>query len=297
MPTLTMTKGLPASGKTTWAKEQVLASNGRTKRINKDDLRAMIDAGKWSKQNETLILIVRDALISTFLGAGYDVIVDDTNLAPKHKAQLQDIALLHGVNLNVKDFTDVPLEECIKRDQNRPNYVGEKVIRGMYNSFLKPKVDVAQSTAPVFDPELPSAIICDIDGTLAHMNGRSPYDWKRVGEDAVDKSIRDIVNSYYNQRVIMDETPRVTIVLMSGRDGSCRPETEQWLKDNRIKYDLLYMRTDGDSRKDSTVKEELFEANVRGKYNVLFVLDDRNQMVDKWRSMGLKCLQVAYGDF
>ena len=48
---LIMTKGLPASGKSTWAK-QYLDDNPGTKRVNKDDLRAMLDNGKWSKRNE-----------------------------------------------------------------------------------------------------------------------------------------------------------------------------------------------------------------------------------------------------
>ena len=57
------------------------------------------------------------------------------------------------------------------------------------------------------------------------------------------------------------------------------------------------MRKTGDFRKDSIVKKELFDENVRGKYNIEFVLDDRNQVVEMWRSIGLVCLQVADGNF
>lgn len=57
------------------------------------------------------------------------------------------------------------------------------------------------------------------------------------------------------------------------------------------------MRPEGDIRKDSIVKRELFEKYVRPYYNIEFVLDDRNQVVEMWRSLGLKCLQVAEGDF
>jgi hypothetical protein len=57
------------------------------------------------------------------------------------------------------------------------------------------------------------------------------------------------------------------------------------------------MREEGNNEKDSIVKRRLFEDNIRGKYYIEYVLDDRNQVVDMWRNMGLTCLQVAEGDF
>jgi hypothetical protein len=57
------------------------------------------------------------------------------------------------------------------------------------------------------------------------------------------------------------------------------------------------MREAGDSRKDSIVKQELYERHIKPSYDVFVVLDDRNQVVDMWRSLGLVCLQVAPGDF
>lgn len=138
---------------------------------------------------------------------------------------------------------------------------------------------------------LPNAIICDIDGTLAHMHGRGPFEWSGVGEDIVDETIAQLL------RILeMDFNP--FIALFSGRDLSCHKETTDWLNGNHIPYSGLYMRPEGDNRKDSIIKRELFEKHIAGKYNVLFVLDDRNQVVDMWRNeLGLKCLQVAEGDF
>jgi hypothetical protein len=57
------------------------------------------------------------------------------------------------------------------------------------------------------------------------------------------------------------------------------------------------MRPENDMRKDSVVKSELFWEHVAPNYNVQFVLDDRDQVVDFWRSIGLVCWQVAPGDF
>src|SRR3990167_9842109 len=104
MKKLIMCYGLQASGKTTWAKEQVLKSGGNTKRVNKDDLRSLIDAGKWSKSNEKSILKARDLLIRMFLATGFSVIVDDTNLAGKHKETLGALAKEFDAIFEIKKF-------------------------------------------------------------------------------------------------------------------------------------------------------------------------------------------------
>ena len=138
MTTIYVTVGLPASGKSTWAKQMVKDSQGKTKRVNKDDLRGMIDAGIWSKRNEKFILALRDEFIKQALSNGYNVIVDDTNLAPGHIEQIRAIAAAFpNVQVHIKDFTHVPLEECISRDKKRSNYVGEDVIKDMYKRYLK----------------------------------------------------------------------------------------------------------------------------------------------------------------
>lgn len=60
---------------------------------------------------------------------------------------------------------------------------------------------------------------------------------------------------------------------------------------------MLYMRPTGDERRDDVVKKEIYERDIAGKYNVLFCMDDRQRCVDLWRSLGLVCFQVDYGDF
>lgn len=84
---------------------------------------------------------------------------------------------------------------------------------------------------------------------------------------------------------------------LPGRNGKFRSITEEWLTKNNIVYQDLYMRLEGDFRKDVIIKSEIYENNIKNKVNVLFVLDDRNQVVDFWRSQGLTCLQVAEGEF
>lgn len=144
-------------------------------------------------------------------------------------------------------------------------------------------------------PSKPRAIICDIDGTLAHRQeiggiARSPYDWHRVSEDMVDENIAELIRKL--------NASGLWIAIFSGRDSVCHAQTTKWLNDNKIPYDGLYMRPQGDNRKDSVVKRELYEKHIKDKYDVLCVLDDRNQVVKMWREeLGLTCLQVAEGDF
>ena len=84
-----LTKGLPGSGKTTWAARVQAESLGTYKRVNKDELRLMLDGGKWSPNNERFVEAVRDQVILAALAAGKDVIVDDTNLEPRHETHIR----------------------------------------------------------------------------------------------------------------------------------------------------------------------------------------------------------------
>lgn len=135
------------------------------------------------------------------------------------------------------------------------------------------------------------AIIVDIDGTLAKMNGRGPFDWVRVGEDKVNEPVRLLVDLYHS-------SGRGEVIIFSGRDGCCFPETVEWLLNNRIPYTKFYMRPEGNNEKDSVIKRRLYDEFIKDKYEIEFVLDDRDQVVNMWRKdLGLTCLQVDYGNF
>lgn len=299
--------GIPASGKSTYAVELVEKGKGGWVRTNKDSLRAMLDAGIWSKSNEKFVLEVRDFIISNALARGRNVIVDDTNLEPYHLERVKEIvAAFNKQSPNRKPVTvrtklfEVDLEEAIARDCKRPNGVGERVIRRFHKQLYRPEPVTAPE--PYYVEGLPYAILCDIDGTLAdghfyEEGRRGPYDWKRVGEDDLKPAIRDVLVTYYTQQH-PHTRPIPRIILFSGRSAVCRTETEEWLKKYDVPYDELHMRAVGDEkRKDSLVKHDLFDDHIRGKYNVLFVLDDRNQVVEKWRELGLTCFQVSPGTF
>lgn len=132
----------------------------------------------------------------------------------------------------------------------------------------------------------PKAIIVDIDGTLAHNTGRGWYDFDQVHTDRADEIIREICHRYKNDH---------TILIVTGRDEVCRDMTDKWLKDNDIPFDELHMRPLKDKRKDTIVKAEIFNREIRYVYDVKFVLDDLIPVVAMWRELGLKCLQVEPG--
>lgn len=283
---LIMTKGLPASGKSTWANEYIV-KNSNTKRVNKDDLRAMLDNSLWSKKNEEFVLAIRDYIIIECLtNYKYNVIVDDTNFAPKHEAIFREIAGRFNAEFEIKDFTDVSPEVCIERDLKRVNSVGSKVIMDMYDNFIKVK---ASPTTIPFNPNLPNCYIFDVDGTLALMNGRGPFDWNRVDEDLPNKPV---ISTFYNL-----SKSNANMFVFSGRDSVCVKKTAKWLEENGVVFDELVMRPEGDTRKDSIVKREMYDTHIKDKYNVLGIFDDRNQVVEMWRELGLPCYQVNLGDF
>jgi predicted kinase len=289
MKKIILTKGLPGSGKSTWAK-QYQAENPNSVRVNKDDLRAMLHNSVWSKGREEFVLKIRDLIVEEALKAGHDVIVDDTNLHSKHKNQMWKIAAANNATIEEKSFLDVSIEECIKRDLKRTNSVGEKVIKKMYTQYLKP-------TPPIIEYKkgLPQAIICDIDGTLALFGNKNPYE-RDFENDKANPAVLDLlqridVNNFNGEGLF------TRIIFISGRKEDFRGVTRKWLDDLGFNIYPLFMRPFNDNRKDVIIKSEIYEKEIKHKYNVILVLDDRDQVVEFWRSQGLTCLQVNYGDF
>ena len=81
------------------------------------------------------------------------------------------------------------------------------------------------------------------------------------------------------------------------RTEEARQGTINFLEKNGFKFDVIYFRANGDYRRDSEVKTEIYRNSIEPRWDVEFVLDDRNQTVRAWRTLGLKCLQVSEGDF
>lgn len=286
-------KGLPASGKSTFARKLLDENKGAWKRLNKDEIRLMLDNSHHTTENEKFVEKVRDMMMIEALKAGKHVVIDDTNLSDRPVERITQVVQKYAkdngdqVKIEIKQM-ETTLEESLERDEKRDKKVGRNVIMNMYKQHI-----LKDERGPHYlsqDETLPPAILCDLDGTLAIIHNRSPFEALKVENDLLNKPIAEIVKQYYELGV--------KIIFMSGREELARKPTLNWLKFHNIPFHELYMRNTGDSRKDSIVKKELFETHILGKYFVKFVLDDRNQVVDLWRlELGLPCLQVNYGDF
>lgn len=272
--------GIPASGKSTYAKNLIDKNPGMYKRVNKDDLRELIDNGKWSKDNEKFILKIRDNIIIEALKSGKHVVVDDTNLSPKHGEHIKE--LVKGLAEVETKFFDITVEEAVKRDLQRSNSVGRDVIENMYNQFLKPRAQVYKP-----NKDKPSAFIFDIDGTLALKGDRGIFDWEKVGDDMVNNPVADIL------RLISLSGHK--IIIFTGRDGCCEEQTKEWLKTHNIFYDYFDIRPEGNTEKDYIIKKRMFD-KIKDNYNIVGVFDDRKQVKRMWVDMGLFVFDVNQND-
>jgi predicted kinase len=300
-----VTKGLPACGKSSLG-ERMAQGDKNLRLVAKDDIRKLLYRNaKWNQSKEPLVVQMRDTIIHELLGSGYNVYVHDTNLAGEHIERIKEIAAEYDVEVSIIDMTTVPVEECIKRDALRENSVGYRVILGMAERYLPEQYNTFRAMYPnnqsvldmlyeqrnlKYDAELKDAIIVDIDGTLAIMGDRSPYDFAKV---SVDKVFYPLV------KVLDSLSQDYTILFLSGREATCFNETRQWLQDNNLWYfdSTLIMREANDNRSDNIVKEELYREYVQDFYNVVCIFDDRKQVVEMWRKLGLFCCQVNWGDF
>ena len=300
-PTLTITRGLPGAGKTTYAKALVADAPDTWARVNRDDTRDMLygrRAGLTWEQEQHVTTIVH-TLAKTLLGRGMSVIADDMNLRPRYVREWRKVAAAAGAEFTVVEFPSGSLEEAIRGDAARAHAVGEDAVRSLWSKFTRggQLLPVPEETEPPplthYTPRVgtPPTVLVDVDGTVARMAGRGPYDLHRVHEDTPITPIIDLVDDL--------RVAGYSIVFLSGREDTCREATEAWLVKHHVRVpgEPVYMRPEGDRRRDSIVKAELFDAHVRADHDVRYVLDDRDQVVKMWRSLGLTCLQVAEGNF
>jgi predicted kinase len=296
-----ITLGLPGSGKTTWAREkmkELIASAHMVERINNDDIRDDLTndgysqgTHNWTPKFEKEVGKIRTERIRSALSRGCDIIIDNTNLNPNSLTKLTRFLSQEfpDVCIQFQDFTDVSVETCIERDNARKKrgerFVGEHVIINMWAEFIVPYIPFKP-----YDPSLPCAIMCDLDGTLALLNGRYAYDASKCDEtDTPNPHVLHVVNTYRRS---------LQVIFVSGRSEKDREPTIRFLQKKCGIYEdvMLLMRADGDMRPDEIVKKELYEASIKGKYNILFVIDDRPKVIRMWKTEGIPVFSVGHGN-
>jgi len=302
---LTITRGLPGSGKSTWAKTIATLSDEWLVTVCRDDFREMLYGASHTKLSHTAEGMITDMearVVEEALRRGYHVVEHSMNLRNKYVRAWMELADRAGAEFEIKDFTDVPCPECIKRDHARENSVGAEVIQSLFQRFVykKPYPLPVPETTHKYQPYVNAhrdtwrgrTIIVDIDGTVAMNDGhRGWYEYDKVADDKYHEDITDLVH------ILMANGDVGYLVFLSGRSEDCRDETTAWLDKEFWAEDYeLYMRASGDHRDDAIVKYELFDKHLRDR-NIWFVLDDRDRVVKMWRELGVRCLQVAPGNF
>ena len=284
--TIHLMQGLPASGKSTYVRENF--TNGELV-VSRDNIRKMfgatgktvLDADDEKRVTEAQMGLVRDAITR-----GVDVVIDDTNLNANFTRAYYKL----GVNV-IPHVMGTSVDECVRRNALREDRVPDGVIERM---AVKPACALHTQTFEPYVPDttLPPAYIFDIDGTLADSRGvRDVYDNTRVHLDKLIEPVAWVYGAL--ERVGYD------ILFLSGRAEGCREQTQNWLREHVVSPReplRLYMRPEGDRRDDAVVKSELFD-RVSQHYNVLGIFDDRARVVNMWRTRGLKTFHVDYGQF
>lgn len=301
MKRITITVGISGSGKSTWAHNEWKKDPLNTILVNRDKIRELLFgyteasvSEHYSDSNmsklEKLVTKYEDTLIHEALAEDKHVIVDATHLRRQYINRYK----FWNVPVEIKLF-DITLEEAVIRDSHRQRKVGVDVIRRQYIDFRSLNLkddDLFISPVPNIESNrlLPPVYLLDIDGTIAHMNGkRSPFDWKSVGVDDLDTNLAPVIDA-------INRSKYHRVIVVSGRDGVCRTETIEWLANNGVEYEDFHMRAEGDMRPDWEIKEEIWR-ELSKKYNILGLFDDRLQVVRRARALGLKVFNVEYNNF
>lgn len=287
---------------------EVMAGFDGGRLVGRDWIRPLVGirGGVGTPGQEQEVTRLQDRLIVSAFRQGQNVYVDDMNLRDRYISRLYGIAEKFDATVFIHDLTHISVDECIRRVAHRGSRGGRlvptSVIEDLHYRFVRgkpyplpvPKEVTAPKELPpapyVPDISKPQAILIDIDGTVALHDGiRGHHDYAKVSLDKpnwpVIHAVRAMINRGYQP------------LFISGRPDSCRTDTRMWINKHLVTTGRLHMRKTGDRRADYIIKNEIFDQHVRDHYNVVAAFDDRDQVVDMYREMGITVFQVAPGNF
>ena len=298
---LVLVQGISGSGKTTYARQWVEEDSTNRVRLNYDDIRNMLGP-YWVPSRENVVKYIFDEALHKSMNDELDIIIDNySNLNPKHIEEYENLVKLHNEMRSAKyeiviKLIDTPLETCIERDNNRTDHkVGEAVIRQQWkkykNYIIGKRIDNIHKAKQ--NSELNHCIVVDMDGTLCLNTEHRPF----FGPDAAEKmhldspidSVCNLVRSYCDYGLVY-------LIILTGRDESCREATLNWLSNNHIVPDLLLMRKPNDFSKGEIMKENAFDEYIKDKYYVDFIIEDSAPVVKMFRNKGYTVLQPNDGN-
>lgn len=291
-------QGVPASGKSTFARSLVLKDKSYVI-VSRDAIREA-RGDYWIPEHEDYISDIEEFEIRSAIKHNLNPIIDATNLNPKTIAKWKNLAEELNVNIEFKMF-EIDFATALERDSKRERSVGKKVLERFFRNYFPDQLkayytdDRLKGPFYLYNDEKEDCIIADLDGTVCLHDGRNPYDLTRVSED---------IPNYPLVQFLKELICNKHIIFLSGREetNQCRQDTINWLTENICSPDFGYkwellMRDKNNFEPDEVIKERIFHKEIEPKYNVIAVFDDRDKVVKMWRSLGLLCNQVYWGNF
>lgn len=282
---LTILIGPPGSGKSTHA--AAMESQGYL-RISQDDM------GKEHLD-----------IFHSHVTTGRDIVTDRMNFDKKQRDRYRLEAIKNGYTVNFVEFC-VPRQVCYDRCMDRvghPTITESKHANSALNTFFSRYEEVTEEEGEVLRiyynaPEKSTAIMVDLDNTLCDTTHRNHFVQNKNWKDFFKHCDKDALYPEIKRMIDLEFSNGTSVVLCSGRpEDVCREKTEKWLIQNEIHYTTLKMRPAGNYKSDDITKAMLYRYEIKPYYDTIYVLDDRDQVVQKWREMGLNCWQVRPGDF
>lgn len=290
---LTILVGPPGSGKTTIAHS--MRGYGR---VSQDD------HGKEEHHQLFLQMLERQD----------DIVIDRMNFSKEQRARFIKPAREAGYSVEIRVFA-MGYQDCLVRmasrfdgRQSHPTIKNEEnernALKVFFTKFERPTGDEADTIEWTYqtDSSVPCVVV-DLDGTMCNIDHRlhhvkeKPKDWIKFFKECAN----DKMNLWCMELCIAMANRGYEIVFASGRaQDQCEAETKKWLDERCQRYGVsysLFMRHGTDFRRDDVVKEIILDFEILPKFEPLFVVDDRDQVVRMWRKRGLTCLQCAPGDF
>jgi predicted kinase len=297
MTKLIVLQGTPCSGKTTWRNEYMSKHTpDTTVVVCRDEIRLELNNGKYSMDNEKEVSRYETSRIIEGINLNKDVIIDATNLNPKTIKKWEDLAKEYNCEIEYVKFY-IPYAEAMKRSKKRKEegglYISKKVMMDFYRRYFPDNLREEFTDKRIirkYQPELPSCVICDLDGTLALHCGRDPFEWDKIPSDKIDERLRLTLLKLLQAGS--------EIIFVTGRNAEAREATIKWLNEHlgTLNY-KLYTREPNEFIPGEEYKKRIYQEYIENKYNVTCVFEDSDRCVEMWRSLGLLTCQVDNNDY
>lgn len=319
MSEIIVTRGVPASGKSTWAESWVAEDPENRLRVNLDDLRMEMYGsfvlfareGVIDKNKENAVY--REAMKRVLNGVlgGKKVVYDATNLGMRNYNAFTEAKIeykkLTGeeLKLSVRDFP-ITYQEALERNSSRDRVVPEEVMKNMFRK-LGPKgefrhIDGTYEVRPFRKPSKRELAICfDMDGTLVDVRDvryfvNGPKGSPRDFDSFHRFSLHSPANRLVVEELLEAHNRGYKIVITTAREEQYREITQKWLDDNNVPYDNIFMRKAKDYRVDYEVKKEMLHELVLPHYDVVRCVDDNPQAIKAWVENGLSVTVIPFVD-